>query len=168
MATQSPSRPQYADDFYLWALDQAERLREMAALRRNEPLDWEDLAEEVEELARSDRRACESHIEQIIAHLLKLEFSTATTSRGHWAVEVTQLRLDLEKIFTPSLRRLVKQGMPQRWRGGRRLAQVSAQLHEPEMERRLPADCPYSFEQVLGADDWLPEPSAAQSVTRPL
>lgn len=56
------SRPTYDEDYYLWALDQAERLRDMTALRTNDAIDWELLAEEIEDLARSERRACASYV----------------------------------------------------------------------------------------------------------
>ncbi|MFL5012678.1 DUF29 family protein, partial [Rhizobium sp.] len=63
----------YDEDYYAWTRAQADALRRLAAERWNGPLDLEHLAEEVEDLGRSQRHAAESLIERIIEHLLKLE-----------------------------------------------------------------------------------------------
>ena len=50
----------YERDFYTWTQHQAGALRRAAAERVNtsELIDWENLAEEVEDLARLGRRNC--------------------------------------------------------------------------------------------------------------
>jgi len=149
------ARPDYEEDFYAWALDQAERLRAQAALRPNEPLDWENLAEEIEGLARSDWRACASLLEQILAHLLKLAFSTAEEPRGHWRKEVASFRLDLEDLLTPALRRALEADLDRRWARAVRRLEIASQDVEPGLAARLPASCPWSFEEVVG--DFFPE-----------
>lgn len=63
-------RPTFEGDYYLWSLDQARRLRAMAEIKANEPIDWELPAEEVEDLGRSERHACESWVEQILGDWL--------------------------------------------------------------------------------------------------
>jgi hypothetical protein len=152
------ARPDYEEDFYAWALDQAERLRAQAALRPNEPLDWENLAEEIEGLARSDWRACASLLEQILAHLLKLAFSTAEEPRGHWRKEVASFRLDLEDLLTPALRRALEADLDRRWARAVRRLEIASQDVEPGLAARLPASCPWSFEEVVG--DFFPEPAS--------
>jgi len=152
MSTQT--RPRYDEDYHLWTLDQAERLRAMARMRPNEPIDWELVAEEVEDLGRSQREACESLAEQIIAHLLKLEHATATPARGHWRGEIAAFRGQLRKKLTPSIERALREAWPQRWREGRELAIEAMVEDEPDFPGRLPRDCPYPLEQVLGG--WLP------------
>jgi len=44
----------YEHDFFLWTQEQAAGLRRAKA--SNLPLDWENLAEEIESLGKSDRR----------------------------------------------------------------------------------------------------------------
>jgi len=149
------ARPDYEEDFYAWALDQAARLRAQAALRPNEPLDWENLAEEIEGLARSDWRACASLLEQILIHLLKLAFSTAEEPRGHWRKEVASFRLDLEDLLTPALRRALEADLDRRWARAVRRLEIASQDVEPGLAARLPASCPWSFEEVVG--DFFPE-----------
>jgi Domain of unknown function DUF29 len=65
----------YEQDFFLWTKEQAAALR--LAKNSNLPLDWENLAEEIER--KSDRRELRSQIRRILRHLLKLE---ATPSVG--------------------------------------------------------------------------------------
>jgi predicted YcjX-like family ATPase len=61
----------YDEDFVRWTEEQAAALRQ--AKRSNLPLDWENLAEEIESLGRSDRRELRLQITRILRHLLKLE-----------------------------------------------------------------------------------------------
>ncbi len=62
----------YEKDFVRWTEQQAAALREAAALGTNLPLDWENLAEEIDSLGRSLRHELRSRILVIIEHLLKL------------------------------------------------------------------------------------------------
>jgi Domain of unknown function DUF29 len=74
----------YERDFVLWTKQQAEALRAAARSGSNQALDWENLAEEIESLGRSDRRELHSQIYRIIRHLAKLQFSPATDPRRGW------------------------------------------------------------------------------------
>ena len=69
----------YDQDFVRWTEEQA------AALRRAKvstlALDWENLAEEIESLGKSDRRALRSQTRRILRHLFKLETSPAVEPR---------------------------------------------------------------------------------------
>jgi hypothetical protein len=64
-----------------WAEAQAEGLRRAAEAGSNLPLDWYNLAEEIESLGRSQRRELRSRLATIIEHLLKLQFSPAMEPR---------------------------------------------------------------------------------------
>jgi Domain of unknown function DUF29 len=76
----------YDEDFVRWTEEQA------AALRRAKgsslPLDWENLAEEIESLGKSDRRELRSQITRISRRLLKLEVSPAREPRAGWRTNV--------------------------------------------------------------------------------
>jgi Domain of unknown function DUF29 len=60
----------YDQDFLLWTEEQAAALRRVK--ESNLPLDWENLAEEIESLGKSDRRQLRSQIRRILCHLFKL------------------------------------------------------------------------------------------------
>jgi hypothetical protein len=51
------ARTLYDEDFVAWTMEQAEALRSAGAGGSNQQLDWENLAEEIESLGKSDRRA---------------------------------------------------------------------------------------------------------------
>jgi hypothetical protein len=101
------ARTLYDDDFVAWTEQQAEALRSAARGSTNQPLDWENLAEEIESLGKSDRRELHSQIYRIIRHLAKLQFSSADDPRRGWRESVVDARMQTELVLadSPSLRR---------------------------------------------------------------
>src|ERR1700739_4341982 len=97
----------YDRDFLLWTKEQATALRR--ATRSNLPLDWENLAEEIESLGRSQRSELNSQIRRILRHLFKLEASPAVDPRGGWRATIRDARAEIEELLetSPSLRREV-------------------------------------------------------------
>jgi len=92
----------YGADFYEWSLRQADLVRR----GRFELLDTENIAEEIENLARSELHSVESHFQTLIEHLLKLRFfSLSADPRPGWRVTVAKTRSRLDAIFesSPSL-----------------------------------------------------------------
>ncbi len=74
----SGAAPLYEEDFVRWTEQQSRALREAAEVGTNLPLDWENLAEEVESLGASQRRELRSRLAVILEHLMKLQHSPAT------------------------------------------------------------------------------------------
>ena len=103
-------RTLYDEDFVAWTEQQAEALRSAARGKTNQPLDWENLAEEIESLGKSDRRELHSQIYQIIRHLAKLQFSSAEEPRRGWRESIIDGRMQAELVLadSPSLRREVE------------------------------------------------------------
>ena len=97
----------YDQDFLLWTREQSKLLREAAERRVNFPLDWENLAEEIESLGKSLRSELRSRLRTIIEHLLKLEHSAAREPRNGWIETVERTRGEAELLLeeNPSLRR---------------------------------------------------------------
>lgn len=148
-------RPSHDEDFHAWAMDQAERLRALALSRSNEPIDWDLVAEEIEDMGRSERHGCESFLEQIIAHLLKIEHARDPAAIPHWTQEIGAFRIGLERKLTPSIAQHLRTTLPQRFERARKIAINAQALSEPDLQDRLPRRCHYGFEQITG--DWLPE-----------
>ena len=67
----------YEEDFARWTEQQSSALREAAGIGADLPLDWENLAEEIESLGRSQRSELRSRLAVILEHLMKLEHSPA-------------------------------------------------------------------------------------------
>ena len=162
MAAELKPRPTYDDDFYAWTQDQAKHLRAQARLRHNEPLDWKLLAEEVRDLGKSELHTCQSLTDQIIAHLLKLEFSKATEPRSGWEQEIAAFRIGLRRHLTPSIKRKITSALGEHYANAIELLTPGLQAHEPERLALLPESCPYTFEQIQGADRWLPTPRSTR------
>jgi hypothetical protein len=149
-------RSLYQTDYYAWTKDQAAKLRALAAARANSTLDLEDLAEEIESLGRSDWRAARSHVQRVIEHLLKLEFSPAREPRPDWLDSIDQARDELADLLTPVLRREVEDDLATAFDRGKREAAKALRRHgEHEGATALPTACPYSLDQIV-SHGWFP------------
>jgi Domain of unknown function DUF29 len=107
----------YDEDFYAWTQQQAGLLRRMP--RVGTELDLDNIAEEIEDLGRSDLRTAQSLVEHIIEHLLKLEFAGLDEPCEHWRDEIVEWRLQLEKTLTRSIE--AKLDLPARYKAALRL-----------------------------------------------
>jgi hypothetical protein len=145
----------YEEDFYAWTQQQADLLRRMPAIGNE--LDLEHVAEEIEDLGRSDLRAAQSLCEHIVEHFLKLEYSGLDEPAGHWRDEIVEWRLQLEKTLTRSIE--TKLDLPARYRAALRLVR-RLEREMPGLMRRIPTHCPYRLEQIVsgGDEDWFPAP----------
>jgi len=88
----------YGRDFYAWAVDQAEKLRGWPEHLRPNGIDIDNLAEEVESLAKREARRFESLLERIFLHLLKMQWHPDQGTRAHWLVEVNAWRRRLADV----------------------------------------------------------------------
>lgn len=149
----------YERDFVAWTEEQAARIRAAAATHANLAIDWENVAEEIESLGKSDARELQSRLTTIIELLLKLRHSPAEEPRGGWAGTVVRARAEAEGLMeeSPSLRARLGVLLPRAHRAAARAVAV-----EPEARREIgPAEaCSLGVpeltpEQVLG--DWFPD-----------
>lgn len=106
----------YETDFYAWARDQSAKLRDWPEHLRPNGIDIANIAEEIEDLAKSEERAFTSQLESLFLHLLKLEFHPAQENRNHWRKEVSAFRAAFLK-FQPSQRARLR-GSPKLWAEG--------------------------------------------------
>jgi hypothetical protein len=152
----------YETDTVAWSEHQAAALRAAARGGSNQPLDWENLAEEIEDLAKSLRLALRSQIVRIIQHLVKLTHSPAVEPRRGWRRTIRQARLEIDLILgdSPSLRREVPRFIERET--GRAVQLAIRDMEEYDEASRF--DFPtlrkaaFTEEQVLG--DWFPEEPA--------
>src|SRR5579862_3092086 len=108
MAAADGSR--YDDDFYAWTQEQAELLRRLPTVSNH--LDRELIAEEIEDLGRSELHAGQSLCEHIIEHLLKLEYSGINEPSDHWRREIVEWRIQLGRKFDPRHHRQARPRRP--------------------------------------------------------
>jgi len=66
-----PAAELYERDYYTWTQEQARALRD----RRTEAVDWTNVAEEIEDLGKSERRALRSRLARLLEDLLKFAYA---------------------------------------------------------------------------------------------
>jgi hypothetical protein len=154
----------YEQDFVRWSEDQAAALREAARSGTNLPLDWENLAEEIDSLGRSQRSELGHRIGTIIEQLLKLQFSSAVEPRRGWEDTIDRERSRTERLlaYNPSLRPLVPETVQDELPRARRHATRALDRHgeaSPAVRAGLDA-ASFTTDEVMG--DWFPSKAAPE------
>lgn len=149
----------YDEDFVAWSEQQAEALRTAARAGSNQQLDWENLAEEIESLGRSEKRELRSQILRAVHHLLKLEHSRAVDPRRGWFETVNTARTEIELVLetSPSLANEIGGMITAETRRGVKAAIFDLETHgetSPSILAAIRATT-YTPDQILG--DWFPE-----------
>jgi len=146
----------YDTDLLLWSERQAALLRRAGAGERvNDQVDWENVAEEIESLGKSDRRELTNRIRTIMAHLIKLQTSPAEEPRPGWRETIREQRAVIETVLddSPSLRAVVPTIISKYLPAARTEALASLVDHN-EQPLVDPAGFGFTADQVLGP--WLP------------
>lgn len=147
----------YETDFIGWTEQQGRMLREIAARPGNDALDWSHIAEEIESLGRSHRRALISQAERLITHLFKLEHSNARPPRSGWMETVRHARREIAATLEdePGLGARLPELLYAARRAGRKAAILALQDHgETEAAQAVAAAADHSDDQLLS--DWMP------------
>jgi hypothetical protein len=146
----------YDTDLLLWSERQADLLRRVAAGERvNDHVDWENVAEEIEALGRSDRRELTSRVRIILTHLIKLQVSPTTEPRANWHETIIEQRaairnlLDDSPSLRPTLSTVIGKELP-----AARAAAIAALAAYNQHGRIDPGTLVFADDQVLGP--WLP------------
>jgi hypothetical protein len=139
----------YERDYYTWALEQARALKE----HRLEELDWENLSDEVESLAQTERRELRSRLELLLEHLLRWQFQASRGSRS-WRTTVTQQRLKIREHLheSPGLNPSLGEVMAQAYKIAR--IEVTGRYLR-RSDPQPPESCPWTYEQVMDEQFWL-------------
>lgn len=147
----------YDTDFLAWTEQQAAALRRMAAARANTELDLHHLAELLDDMGASERRALESGLACIIEHLLKLEHSPTPDPRVKWQLSVIEHRSRAQSALSdsPSLKGRLPDLLAGAWKRARAKAALSLSSYDGVDAETLPTRCPYDSDEVLD-DGFLP------------
>jgi hypothetical protein len=140
----------YEVDEHLW-LEQTIKLLKAKQL---EDLDLENLIEELENLSRRDKAKVASLLEQVIRHLLLLQYWTeqAQDNAGHWQAEIRGFRNQLKRNLTTNLYQYLENELASIYEDA--LGYVIAKT-EGKLDN-LPQYCTYTLEQLLDIN-YLPE-----------
>jgi hypothetical protein len=138
------------DDFVAWLEEQAA----LARARRTAELDLDHIAEELEALGRSERRELESHLQQVLLHLLKLGYSPDQRPRRGWPLTLDEQRDAIDRLLrdSPSLGSLPAEALDDCYRRVHRRLQRTPAARRPP----IPEACPFAVEQVLDVE-FVPE-----------
>jgi hypothetical protein len=136
----------YETDVVAWAREQAELLRS----GNFSAIDVEHIAEEIEDVAGSERRELKHRLSVLIAHLLKWQFQPA--GRGtSWSATIRLQRREIKFALNQmlSLRHCFddEQWLAVIWDSGHDLAEAETGMEIPPLRA-------WSFEQVLDNDFW--------------
>lgn len=141
----------YETDVVAWAKEQAALIR----AGRFDQLDLTHIAEEIEDVGRSEQRELASRMAVLLAHILKWKFQPQKRSVS-WTLTIKeQRRLLVRRIQkTPSLSPMLvdPEWIDEIWVDAKALAEKETGLDIGT----YPQVCPWVMTQVL-AEDWLPE-----------
>ena len=142
----------YEQDFYVWTQEQAVALRAAAkAGGRSNALDWERLAEEVEDLGKRDLREARSFVALIVEHLLKLAWTRREEPKAGWRREIIRFRGILEDVLTASMRNAITANPEPLYKRALRDARAAFAVEEPD----APTDAVprWTLAQILGEEN---------------
>ncbi|MBG0744100.1 MAG: DUF29 domain-containing protein [Cylindrospermopsis raciborskii KL1] len=109
-------------------------------------LDLQHLVEELEALSKRDKNAVANLLEQIIRHLLLLQYwhEESEINRNHWQTEIVGFRNQLERLLTSNLHNYLHTELGKIYQGAFRYVRQKTRF-----EVSFPQDCPYGLEQLL-------------------
>jgi hypothetical protein len=125
--TRPPNAAPYEADFVAWLEDQARRARG----RELDGLDFDNIAEELEGLARSDRREIRNRPTVLLTHLLKCWVKSGRRSSS-WLGTITEQREEIAQLIeeSPSLSAFPAEILERCYPAARRKAAEQMRLRE--------------------------------------
>lgn len=137
----------YDRDFYAWANEQAALLRagKLAAA------DIGHIAEEIESMGRSEKRELVNRLAILLLHMLKWRYQPALRGNS-WRLTIREQRIRLKNHIkdNPSLKAVVAEAMSD----AHEIALVEAERETGLAETTFPAECPWTFPEIMDADFW--------------
>ena len=132
----------YEADFHQWAFEQAQRLR------AGEPVDVENVAEELETLGRSEERELTNRLAVLLQQMLKCEHQPEGGAAG-WDATIKEQRRRIARLLgeNPSL----KPKLPECVHDAYATAVTFASVETGILEEDFPAECPYPLDEILPA-----------------
>ncbi|MBE9256640.1 MULTISPECIES: DUF29 domain-containing protein [Dolichospermum] len=114
-------------------------------------IDYDHLIEELEELAKTEKRRVRSLLEQIIRHLLLYQNWHIEKPRNanHWAAEIISFRNQINEELATNLRNHLAENINIIYSNALDYVKAKTKL------TNLPEICPYTLDQILDKN-WLP------------
>jgi hypothetical protein len=132
----------YDDDFAAWASETARQLR----AGRFSEIDVEHVAEEIEDMGKSEKREMLRRLTVLVMHLLKWKWQAdkRTTS---WQSTMATQRAELHRLLrqSPSLKSVIAASVTDVYPD----AVESAIIETGLSAQTFPASCPFSVDEIL-------------------
>jgi Domain of unknown function DUF29 len=138
----APARTRYEDDIYTWVQEQVALLR----TGRLAEIDSAQIAEELEDVGKSEFGKLESAVSVLTQHLLKWDFQPERRSRS-WTLSIIGQRKRIEHVLrdNPGLKSRIADAVTYGYETGRLRA-----LDETGLPgKALPKTCPYSWDDIV-------------------
>jgi len=142
------TKAQYETEFAAWADETAGALR----AGRLDEVDLENVAEEIEGLARAERRAVRAQLQRLMMHLLKHKIQPERAGKS-WqnSIEGARDKIRDELDDSPSLRRHLEENLERVYRLA--VAEALRETRQGEKNRKaLPEQCPWNLEELLNGE----------------
>ncbi|MEQ1638571.1 MAG: DUF29 domain-containing protein [Methylococcales bacterium] len=138
----------YNHDVIAWANEQAAFIR----AGRFDLLDLEHIADEIEDVGKSEQREFESRMSILLAHLIKWQYQPSHRGKS-WGRTIKGQRMMITRRLdkTPSLKPELENPdfWLESWADAARLSE-----NETGLLNMFPESCPWSFEQIMGHGFW--------------
>ena len=139
----------YEADYLAWIETNLEKLKG----KNYDSVDWENLLEEISDMARREKRGLRSHLSVVLLHLLKWHYQPERRTRS-WLGSIAEHRNRIQDALqdSPSLKTYLEEFCVKAYRNAVKVAIAETGLPAD----KFPKDCPYAIAQILD-DEFLPE-----------
>ncbi len=133
----------YEKDVFGWSKEQVQYLKN----KEWNSLDIDNIIEEIEDLGRSQKRSLESHLTNLLLHLLKIEFQPNKHTVS-WDCSVKTARNHSKNVLrdNPGLKQYLHQILKDSYYDAYWAAVEETKLGP----NRFPEVCPWTIEEILG------------------
>jgi Domain of unknown function DUF29 len=136
-------------DFVEWASRTAELLRQ----GRFDEVDFEQVAEEIQDLGDVKKAAARSQMRRLLTHLIELRMQPQRAGSS-WRRSIAEARAEIEDLVedSPSLRRHMEKTPERTYRRAVKQALDETNLSAKAKQFAIPETCPYNVFELLEGD----------------
>jgi hypothetical protein len=137
---------EYDSDILIWSERQAALLRRRAAgeLVNEAELDWPNIAEEIEDVGRSQLHGVESLLVQALRHMLKAVAWPLSRDAPTWRADAIDFRQQAARQFVPSMRQKIDVA-----RLYRQALRAMPETMDGQQPLPVPDVCPVTLDEML-------------------
>jgi len=145
--SKTSSETLYDTDYLQWIETTIDQLRS----RNFDDVDWDNLIEELEDMASSQRKAVRSNLKILLLHLLKYRYQPEKRIDS-WRFSIVDRRQQLQEDFeeSPSLRNYGTEIFSRTYQDARKLAAAETGL----AIATFPVESPFTWQDAVDSEDF--------------